>query len=280
MIRLAVRTRPEHSERVLAELIELAPGGVEEDRGESYVEYAIYGPPGEVPELPDLEAAAGDGLVEITSTEVPDDWADRWQEFHRPVVVGGRLRMRPSWVDADEGEPDGAIEIVIDPARAFGTGAHATTRMCLELLLEHAEAAGARGAFADWGTGSGVLAIAAAKLGFSPVSACDHEPASLDAARTNAAANGVELDLARINLRERVAPSAPTVAANLTAPVLLEVARRLADQAAESPDALICSGLLAGEVGGVLAAFGEHGLAERDRRADGEWRALLLAGSR
>ena len=72
MIRLAVRTRPEHSERVLAELIELAPGGVDEDRGESYVEYAIYGPPGEVPELPDLEAAAGDGLVEITSTEVPD----------------------------------------------------------------------------------------------------------------------------------------------------------------------------------------------------------------
>jgi ribosomal protein L11 methyltransferase len=279
LIRLAVRTRPEHAERVLAELIELAPGGVEEDRGESYVEYAIYGPPGEVPELPDLEAAAGDGLVEITSTEVPDDWADRWQEFHRPVVVGGRLTVRPSWVDADEGEAGGAIEIVIDPARAFGTGAHATTRMCLELLLEHADAVGARGAFADWGTGSGVLAIAAAKLGFSPVFACDHEPASLDAARTNAAANGVELDLARINLREQAALSAPTVAANLTAPVLLAVAERLADQAGEPPDALICSGLLAGEVEPVVAAFGERGLAARDRRDDGEWRALLFAAS-
>jgi ribosomal protein L11 methyltransferase len=279
LIRLAVRTRPEHAERVLAELIELAPGGVEEDRGESYVEYAIYGPPGEVPELPDLEAAAGDDLVEITSTEVPDDWADRWQEFHRPIVVGGRLTVRPSWVDADEGEAGGPIEIVIDPARAFGTGAHATTRMCLELLLEHADAVGARGAFADWGTGSGVLAIAAAKLGYSPVSACDHEPASLDAARTNAAANGVELDLARINLREQAALSAPTVAANLTAPVLLAVAERLADQAGEPPDALICSGLLAGEVEPVVAAFGERGLAARDRRDDGEWRALLFAAS-
>jgi ribosomal protein L11 methyltransferase len=279
LIRLAVRTRPEHAERVLAELIELAPGGVEEDRGESYVEYAIYGPPGEVPELPDLEAAAGDGLVEITSTEVPDDWADRWQEFHRAVVVGGRLTVRPSWVEAGEDEAGGAIEIVIDPARAFGTGAHATTRMCLELLLDHADAVGTRGAFADWGTGSGVLAIAAAKFGFSPVSACDHEPASLDAARTNAAANGVELDLARINLREQAAPSAPTVAANLTAPVLLAVAKRLGDQGGEPPDALICSGLLAGEVDPVVAAFCGRGLAVRDRRADGEWRALLLAAS-
>jgi ribosomal protein L11 methyltransferase len=279
LIRFAVRTRPEHAERVLAELIELAPGGVEEDRGESYVEYAIYGPPGEVPELPDLEAAAGDDLVEITSTEVPDDWADRWQEFHRPIVVGGRLTVRPSWVDADEREAGGSIEIVIDPARAFGTGAHATTRMCLELLLEHADAVGERGAFADWGTGSGVLAIAAAKLGYSPVSACDHEPASLDAARTNAAANGVELDLARINLREQAALSAPTVAANLTAPVLLAVAKRLADRGGDPPDALICSGLLAGEVGPVVAAFGDPGLAVRDCRADGEWRALLFAAS-
>jgi ribosomal protein L11 methyltransferase len=277
LIRLAVRTRPEHAERVLAELVELVPGGVEEDRGETYVEYAIYGPPGEVPELPDLEAAAGEGLVDITSTEVPDDWADRWQEFHRLVVVGERLRVRPSWVEADRDEAGGMIEIVIDPARAFGTGAHATTRMCLELLLKRADAAGARGAFADWGTGSGVLAIAAAKLGFSPVTTCDHEPASLDAARANASANGVTLDVARVNLREELPPLAPTATANLTAPVLLAVAGRLADEPSAVPGTLICSGLLAGEADEVVAAFGECGLAERNRRADGEWHALSLA---
>ena len=124
-----------------------------------------------------------------------------------------------------------------------------------------------------------MLAIAAAKLGYSPVSACDHEPASLDAARTSAAANGVELDLARINLREQAALSAPTVAANLTAPVLLAVAKRLADHGGEPPHALICSGLLAGEVDPVVAAFGERGLAVRDRHSDGEWRALLFAAS-
>jgi ribosomal protein L11 methyltransferase len=98
LIRLAVRCRPELAERVLADLLELAPGGVEEERGSDWVEYAIYGPPGEVPALPDLEVAAGDGLVEITTTEIPDDWADRWRDFHEPVAVGGgRIVVRPSW---------------------------------------------------------------------------------------------------------------------------------------------------------------------------------------
>ena len=95
MIRLAVRCRPELAEQVLADLVELAPGGVEEERGDGYVEYAIYGPPGELPALPDLEAIAGDGLVAVTSAEIPDDWADRWQDFHRPLDVGGRLWVRP-----------------------------------------------------------------------------------------------------------------------------------------------------------------------------------------
>ena len=146
MIRLAVRCRPELAERVLAELVELVPGGVEEDRGESYVEYAIYGPPGELPALPDLEAAAGDGLVEIETTEIPDDWADRWRDFHEPVVVGGgRLVVRPSWEAGSGGAAE--VDIVVDPGQAFGTGAHATTRGCLELLLELADSGrGERGA--------------------------------------------------------------------------------------------------------------------------------------
>jgi ribosomal protein L11 methyltransferase len=275
LIRLAVRCRPQAAERVLAELVELAPGGLEEERGGSYVEYAIYGPPGELPSLPDLEAAAGDGLVEVSSSEVPDDWADRWRDFHGPIVVGERLRVRPSWVEDDAGEGEAEIDVVIDPAQAFGTGAHATTRLCLELLLQLADAGNAHGPFADWGTGSGVLAIAAAKLGFSPVTGCDHERAALEAAEGNAAANGVELALARVNLREEAPPSAPTVTANLTAPVLVAIAERL-DPAAV-PRTLICSGLLEAELDDVAAVFAASGLAEHERHADGEWRALLLA---
>lgn len=275
LIRLAVRCGPEHAERVLAELLELAPGGVEEERGKTYVEYAIYGVAGELASLPDLEATTGDGTVEVTTTEVPDDWADRWRDFHRPVEIGGRLRITPSWEERP-GDGDGMLEIVVDPGGAFGTGAHATTRLCLELLVELAEE-GRAGPLADWGTGSGVLAIAAAKLGFSPVMACDHEPAALEAAQRNAAANGIELELARVNLREEPPPPAPTVTANLTAAVLIAIAEGLATDGVAAPETLVCSGLLGREVEEVVAAFGASGLGERNRRADGEWHALLLA---
>ena len=201
MIRLAVRCHPKLADRVLAELVELAPGGVEEERGGDYIEYAIYGAPGELPALPDLEAIAGEGLVAVSSSEIPDDWADRWQDFHQPLEVGGRLWVRPSWVEPRAG----AIDVVVDPGQAFGTGAHPTTRMCLELLLELADA-GAPWRPGRLGTGSGVLAIAAAKLGFAPVVACDHEQAALEAAGANARANGVELELRRANLRREPPP--------------------------------------------------------------------------
>jgi ribosomal protein L11 methyltransferase len=233
------------------------------------VEYAIYGAAGELPALPDLEAIVGDGLVEVTSAEIPDDWADRWQDFHRPLEVGNRLWVRPSW----EAPRQGTIDIVVDPGQAFGTGAHPTTMMCLELLLELADAGYARGALADWGTGSGVLAIAAAKLGFGPIVACDHERAALDAAGANARANEVELELLRVNLRQHQPPAAPTVVANLTAPILREIARRLE----RPPERLICSGLLDAEAEDARQAFAEHGLTERLRRAEGDWVAISLA---
>jgi ribosomal protein L11 methyltransferase len=271
LIRLAVRCRPELAERVLAELVELAPGGVEEEPGSGWVEYAIYGAPGELPALPDLEAAVGDGLVEVTSQEVPDDWADRWQDFHEPVLVGDRILVRPSWADPREG----AIDLVVDPGQAFGTGAHPTTRMCLELLLDIADAGEARGALADWGTGSGVLAIAAAKLGFDPIVGCDQERAALEAAAASAQANGVELELVRTDLRDARPPYAPTIVANLTAPVLRDVAARIEG----APERLVCSGMLASEVESVVEAFAAAGLRARGRRASGDWAALLLESS-
>jgi len=285
VIRLAVRCRAELAEPVLAELLELAPGGVEEERGEGWVEYAIYGPPGEVPAVPELRAAAGEGLVEISATEIPDDWADRWRDFHEPVsIAGGRIVVRPSWEAAPSDES--LVDIVVDPGQAFGTGAHATTRMCLELLLELADAGEASGPLADLGTGSGVLAIAAAKLGFAPVSGCDSEPAALSAAATsssstpfaaaleaaadNAAANGVELELVRLNLRERPPPEAPALVANLTAPLLEAVAARIA----VPPRALICSGLLASEAARVRAALAGVRLEPVTERSSGDWVAL------
>ena len=130
LIRLAVRCTPEQADLVLAELTVLAPNGVEEERGPGYVEYAIYGGEGELPELGDIDAAIGGGRVEVSATEIPDDWADRWRDFHKPLLVAERLWLRPSW----EPPREGAIDLVVDPGQAFGTGAHPTTRLCLEFL--------------------------------------------------------------------------------------------------------------------------------------------------
>jgi ribosomal protein L11 methyltransferase len=278
MIRLALRVDRAHAEVALAELLQLAPGGVEEvDLGDEGVEYAVYGPPGELPALPDLEAAVGGALVEVTTTELPDDWSERWKDFHRPLVLdepGGskppRLVVRPPW----EAPIGAATEIVIDPAQAFGTGAHATTRLCLELLLELAPS----GPLLDLGCGSGVLAIAAARLGWRPVLAVDFDPLSVEATAANARANGVALDAVRCDLRSDPVPSAPTVLANLLRPLLLDYARTLAERpAAEHPRTLIASGLLTPEADEVAAAFAPHDLREQRRCERGEWAALLLA---
>jgi ribosomal protein L11 methyltransferase len=269
LIRLAVRCRPEQAEIVLAELTVLAPNGVEEERGPDYVEYAIYGGEGELPELGEIEVAAGDGLVEVVATEVPDDWADRWQDFHKPLLVGDRLWLRPSWEEPREG----TLDVVVDPGRAFGTGAHPTTRLSLEFLLELADAGEAHGPLTDLGTGSGVLAIAAAKLGWSPVTGYDHEEPAIEAAAANAAVNGVELGLERRNLREGLPGLSPMVVANMTAPVLRVVAEQLAGGA---PQTMVCSGLLPGELDETVALFAPVGLVEADRRLEGDWAALLL----
>ena len=271
MIRLAVRCEPEYAEAVMANLLELAPNGLEEERGPDWVEFAIYGPPGEVPELGELRAAAGGSLVDVTTTSVPDDWADKWTDFHRPIEVAGRIGVRPSWWDPKEG----LIDVVVDPGRAFGTGGHPTTRLCLELLVELEETGEASGPIADWGTGSGVLAISAAKLGWSPVTGCDREPASLETARANAEANGVEMAIERVDVREAAPPVSPTVVANLTGNLLVECARRL-EQAGEAPRTLACSGMLESEGDEVAEAFEPVGLTESARRTEGGWAALLL----
>lgn len=274
MIRLSVRCRPGQAERVLAELVELVPGGVEEEDGPGWVEYAIYGAPGELPDLPDLEAAAGGGLVEIETSEIPDDWADRWRDFHEPVrIADGRMVVRPSW---EEGEPGTDVDVVVDPGRAFGTGGHATTRCCLELLLALADRNLAIGPLADWGTGSGVLAIAAAKLGWAPVLACDHERAAVEVATANAAANGVAVAVERLNLRESPPPAASTVVANLIAPLLVPLAGRIAAGVIAVPERMIVSGLLGSERDRVAGAYAGAGLVVEDGLESGDWAALSL----
>ena len=229
VIRLGVRVPRERAELVAAELLALSPGGLEEvDLDGGLVELAIYGAPGEV--RGPGGAARGGGWTRWSTwstSEVPDDWSERWRDWHRPLDVGP-LRVRPPW----EPPRHGALDVVIDPGQAFGTGAHPTTRLSLELLCELP----ARGPLADWGCGSGVLALAAARLGFDPVLACDHDPASVEATLAAAETNGITAGdrraraatrryvVSRCDLRRAAGPWAPTVTANLVRPLLLEVA--------------------------------------------------------
>ena len=233
--------------------------------GEGWVEYALYGAPGELPSLPDGEAEVAGRRVRVRGEQVADDWAERWKRFHVPVLVGGRLYVRPPW--EQPAVRPGVAEIVIDPGRAFGTGSHPTTRLCLELMLE----LDANGSFADLGCGSGVLSIAAAKLGFSPVLAVDSDAAAVVAAAANARDNAARVEAARWDLRNDAPPAAQTIVANLMRPLLLQIAPRL-----ERPSALILSGLLDHEADEVAAAFAP--LRERRRLSEKGWTALLLGG--
>lgn len=272
VIRLAIRCHAEHAGLVLAQLMELAPSGVEEVHDGDFVEYAVYGPPGEIPELPDLQAAVGDQLVSVSSTEVADDWHERWKKFHGAVLVGdderGKILLRPTW-EASEAA-GGVTEIVLDPGQAFGTGSHPTTRLCLELLLDLAPG----GEAVDLGCGSGVLAIAASLRGFGPLRAYDFDPLAVEATLENAARNAVPLAAERADLRDGLPPLAPLVFANLMRPLLLEVAGQVAE--GHPLEHVILSGLLDEEAEEIAAAFARLGLHERRRVSDGGWTALLL----
>ena len=150
-------------------LLHIFPEGVEELDGA----YAVYA---DVPPL---------GFDVVAVDDVAEGWEDGWRAFHHGVRVG-RCWVGPPW----EQPPSDALAVVIDPGRAFGTGAHATTRLCLELLQEQEPTS-----LLDVGCGSGVLSVAAAKLGFAPVSAVDLDEVALETTRANTAANGVSVEI-------------------------------------------------------------------------------------
>ena len=223
-----------------ARFIELAPEGFEEnDR-----ELAAYG---------DAALRVVAAFPDARTSEVEEGWEDRWREFHRPVRIGP-LWVGPPW----EQPPDDAVAVVVDPGRAFGTGAHPTTRLCLELLLGQPA-----GSVVDIGCGSGVLAIAAAKLGHTPVTAIDADESAVAATRANAAANGVALEaLARDALGDPL-PAAKLALANIALAAVEALGGRLTSAR------VITSGYLAAD----RPKLGGFTLVER-RELDG-WAADL-----
>ena len=271
LVRLGIRVRREQAEIALAALLPILQNGAEEtEPDQDEIEYALYAPRAELPDVEVIRALVGDALIDVTLTDVPPGWQRRWHQYLRPVEVaagGHRVRIRPPWQDA-AGDP-GTLEVVVDPGEQFGAGTHPTTRLSLELLLE----LDAGGPLCDWGAGSGILAITAARLGFDPVEAIEVMPDGLDAIRANAAANGVAVRTRWSNLAATPAPWAPTVTANLTVDLLRTIAEEVLEQ---PPQRLIASGVLAERMGEITAAYARHGMRETDRRVQAEWAAVLL----
>ena len=191
-------------------LLDRFPDGLEERAVGGAVELAVF--------TDDAgEAAVRDSFSDARSELVAAGWEDRWKEFHRPVRAGG-LWIGPPWLSP----PADELAVVVDPGRAFGTGAHATTRACIELL-----AALQRGSLLDAGCGSGVVAVAAARLGFAPVVAVDLDEIAVEVAALTARANDVEIDVRPRGCAARRAAPTDVLVANIELPVVERLLERL-----------------------------------------------------
>lgn len=245
---MSVRVPRELAEQARARLLELVPEGFEEVEVDGAVELAAYlGAAGEL----QLRKAFG---AKLDVAPVQPGWEHRWRSFHRPVVAGG-VWIGPPW----EPPPGDLPSVVIDPGLAFGTGGHPTTRLCVELLADVE-----RGSLLDVGSGSGVLAIAARRLGFSPVAAVDADPVAVEVTAANAAANGVDVNVRLADAVTDDLPFADVVVANISLPAVEDTLDRVESALA------VTSGYLVGE------RPESPGWTPRARRGLDGWAADLL----
>jgi ribosomal protein L11 methyltransferase len=191
-------------------MLELFPHGFEEVDSDDGIELVAYTDPGGEERM--WHAFGG-----ARGENVAADWRDRWKSFHRPVRIGP-VWIGPPWAQA----PPQGTNVVIEPGRAFGTGAHPTTRLSIELLLQLD-----RGSVLDLGCGSGVLSVVAAKLGFAPVLALDSDEHAVAATHANAEANGVAVEASVADVLAAALPQADVAVANITRPTLEALAPRL-----------------------------------------------------
>jgi ribosomal protein L11 methyltransferase len=222
--RYSLRVPAAAAEPALARMLELFPAGVEEERDGDDVVLAGY-----------ADEAPAPGLDRQT---VEPGWEDAWRAFHRPVRVGP-LWIGPPWFPPED------VAVVIDPGRAFGTGAHGSTRAALELLAELD-----RSPALDLGCGSGVLSVAAIRLGFGPIQAFDVDPLAVGATAENAARNGVAVAVAQADVMTDPLPPAPLWLANLELGLLERLLER-----SDLPRWILASGLTADQtLGGSMRA--------------------------
>jgi ribosomal protein L11 methyltransferase len=252
-------------EDVLDRLLPIVPGGIREVPVGRRVELRMRGEG--IPDREALVQAAGRWPHRVSERDMPDDWRQRRLLDYEQDVIGGRLVVRPDWAPAPS---PGLIDLAIADSAAFGSGAHPTTRTCLELLLEIEPC----GSFADLGCGSGVQAILAARLGWSPVVAVDLMADCVSAALANAERAGAQIEARVMDLAEQAPPAADGFAANVPAALHERLAITL-------PEPVPRVGVVSGfggdeEEAAVIAAYARRGMRERQSRRVHGWSVLVL----
>jgi ribosomal protein L11 methyltransferase len=213
------------------------------------------------------------GLRRISIRKLrPENWAESWKRHFKPLEISRALVIQPSW-SRRKPRPGQAV-VVLDPGLSFGTGQHPTTRFCLEQIAR-CRAEHPRPSLLDLGCGSGILAIAAGKLGYHPVSGCDFDPDAVRIARANAARNAVvarfeQADVCDLPLRG--GPRFDLVCANLTSDLLLSQARRIVAQVRRG-GWLVLAGILDSQFGGVRRAYAAAGWRLEATVGANEWRS-------
>jgi ribosomal protein L11 methyltransferase len=265
VLELTLRVASEEADEVLDAVLPALPGGVHIREDGDRVEMTVTAAPG-TPGEDELRRLVGPRLLELRTAEASDDWRERRLARYQPLIVAGRFLMRPEW--APPGEDPELIEIVLEQSPAFGTGLHPTTQACLAVLAEMEPA----GSIVDLGCGSGVLSIAAAKLGWPTVVAIDIDPSSVAIARNNASRNGVEVDVRRLDVASEPSPEADTVVANVPPQVHIAMAERIET----APSTLIASGFKPEEIPAVASGWEANGLRVADEVRANEWSVLVM----
>ena len=214
----------------------------------------------------DALAERGAYIGEVESRVIDDeDWANEWKKYFKPIVTDS-VTVVPTWIAYSPREGEKLLRL--DPGMAFGTGEHATTRMCLELM----RAAGR--SVIDVGCGSGILGIAAAITGAKSVYMCDIDPQAVKAARNNAELNGVVCEIEQADLLA-TSRRAELILANLTADLLIRMAPAVREHLEEGGK-LVVSGIIAERLDEVKDAFSRLEYKVEKEAAEGDWRALVL----
>lgn len=211
----------------------------------------------------------------VSAAEITDfGWAEKWKEHFTARKVGRRLVVKPSWEAYGAGPDD--VVLTIDPGQAFGTGTHETTRMCLALTEELFRERPAPARVLDVGTGTGILGIAAVKLGAESVLGIDTDPKAVEVANENARINAVaDRFTACATPLERVEGEFDLVQANVIAEILVDMKKEIVSRVRPG-GGIILSGILAAKADWVAEEYAEEGARCAERREDGDWAALLL----